>query len=201
MSQYGREKQIEGVTSPEPYVTIQAGLPVVERLAELGVLSAAELVAGREAGGLAVRLPAYLVEEFQQKQAKTSAAPTQRVVLPPLASPTGLSAEQLPVTLNPLDETAALERLAQRIDRAGLSSLARLFITSNRPLSFFASQILLLAQPVSSLALGAKDPTGRYSRLLEDRANLDWLLARLDELETARRQTKMAQRLGEKERK
>jgi hypothetical protein len=89
--------------------------------------------------------------------------------------------------------------LAQRIDTAGLNIPARLFIASNRPLSFFASQLLLMVQPVSGLALGAKDPTARYSRLLEKRTNLDYLLGCLDELETERRQAKAAQRLRKKE--
>jgi hypothetical protein len=83
-------------------------------------------------------------------------------------------------------EQVELERLAQQIEKAGLSGAARLLLATNRPLSFFGSQLLLMAQPFSRLALGAKDPTGRYSRLLEDRRNVDWLMARLDTLAAER---------------
>lgn len=83
---------------------------------------------------------------------------------------------------------AELEKLAQRIDQAGLNGPARLFLASNRPLSFFGSQLLLVAQPFSKLAFGSQDPAGRYSRLLEDRHNVDWLMARLDTLNAERRE-------------
>ncbi len=138
----------------EEIMRLQIGPAQVEQLAALGVLSEAQLQAGRQAGGLNIGLPAHLVQQFQQ---------TSEI------------------------EKVELETLARRIDNLGLNGPARLFLASNRPLSFFASQILLLAQPFSRLALGAKDPTGRYSHLLEDRHNLDWLIARLDNLEAERR--------------
>ncbi|MDB5081763.1 MAG: hypothetical protein JWP00_3687 [Chloroflexi bacterium] len=79
---------------------------------------------------------------------------------------------------------AALEKLAGRIHAAGLSVPARLFLTAGRPLSFFGSQVLLLAQPVSKLLFRNQDPAGHYYRLLEDRQNVDRLLRCLDALES-----------------
>jgi hypothetical protein len=86
--------------------------------------------------------------------------------------------------------TAALEKLAHRIHDSGMAIPARLFLVAGRPLSFFGSQVLLLAQPASKLLFKAQDPTAQYSRLLEDRANVDRLLRRLDTLE---REKKLAQ--------
>jgi hypothetical protein len=83
--------------------------------------------------------------------------------------------------------TAALEKLARRIHDSGMTVPARLFLVAGRPLSFFGSQVLLLAQPASKLLFKAQDPTAQYSRLLEDRANVDRLLRRLDTLEQEKR--------------
>lgn len=85
-------------------------------------------------------------------------------------------------------DAAALETLARRIHSAGLATPARLFLVAGRPLSFFGSQVLLLAQPASKLLFKAQDPTGRYSRLLEDRENVDRLLRRLDTLDREKNQ-------------
>lgn len=79
--------------------------------------------------------------------------------------------------------TAEIEKLAQRLHAAGLTTPARLFLSAGRPLNFFGSQMLLLVQPASRLLFREQDPTGRFSRLLEDRENVDRLLRRLDELE------------------
>lgn len=77
----------------------------------------------------------------------------------------------------------AIEKLARRIQAAGLTAPARLFLAAGRPLSFFGSQMLLLAQPASKLLFKEQDPAGHYYRLLEDRENVDRLLRRLDALE------------------
>jgi hypothetical protein len=185
MNRQEAEKSIVEVRIIELYTNLEAGPAQIERLAQLGVLTQAELEAGRNAGGLSVRVPTRLVAEFEQNQAQMVATPAVANV----ASSSGV--EQLTVPSAEFkDDAAEIERLARRIDESGMNGVARLFIASNRPLSFFASQLLLLVQPVSRFTLGIKDPTGRYSRLLENRANLDKLLNRLDELETARRRTR-----------
>lgn len=80
-------------------------------------------------------------------------------------------------------KTAEIEKLARRLNAAGLTTPARLFLSAGRPLNFFGSQMLLLVQPVSRLLFREQDPTGRFYELLEDRENVDRLLRRLDELE------------------
>lgn len=80
-----------------------------------------------------------------------------------------------------------LEKLARRIHAAGLITPARLFLAAGRPLSFFGSQVLLLAQPASKLLFKEQDPAGHYYRLLEDRENVDRLLNRLDALEAEKK--------------
>ena len=94
--------------------------------------------------------------------------------------------------------SAEIEKLAQRIFSARLTVPARLFLTAGKPLSFFGSQMLLLAQPASKLLFHKQDPAGQYSRLLEDRANVDRLLHRLDALEADKKaaQTGSGSRAG-----
>ncbi len=157
MKHFQPQNSITQTQESEPLLTMVAGPEQIERLATLGVLTAAQLEAGRKAGGLAVSVPARLVKEFQAN-----------------------SQAEFETLLN--NELAEIEKLVQRINAAGLNRAARLFIGSGRPLSFFASQLLLMAQPVAKLTLGQKDFTGQYSRLLEKRSNLDYLLIRLEEL-------------------
>ena len=76
-----------------------------------------------------------------------------------------------------------IEELADYLYRTGLSRPARLFLGAGRPLSFVGSQLLLVVQPLSQIVFGRHDQAGRYSQLLEDRTNVDRLLARLDQLE------------------
>jgi hypothetical protein len=180
--------------SSEAYITIQAGPDQIEQLAALGVLNDAQVEAGRKAGGLAVRVPAEAVADFKRNQTESSGMPDLIILSATQNEPV---ARFVTEKIGMGDETAEIERLARRIDEAGLNTAARLFVASNRPLSFFASQFLLLVQPVSRLTLGTKDPTGRYSRLLENRANLDHLLACLDDLENERRAAKAARRSQE----
>ncbi len=80
-----------------------------------------------------------------------------------------------------------LEKIARRIHAAGLTTPARLFLAAGRPLSFFGSQVLLLAQPASKLLFKEQDPAGHYYRLLEDRENVDRLLRCLDALEAEKK--------------
>lgn len=82
-----------------------------------------------------------------------------------------------------------VERLAHRIFSSGLSTPARLFLSAGKPLNFFGSQMLLLVQPASKLLFRHQDPAGRFYRLLEDPANVDRLLRRLDELEAVPKET------------
>jgi hypothetical protein len=72
-----------------------------------------------------------------------------------------------------------LDRLTQHIDRWGLTLPALLFLQVTRPLSFIASQGLLLCQPVLSFFYDTPR-IADYADLLADRANIDRLVARLE---------------------
>jgi hypothetical protein len=73
-----------------------------------------------------------------------------------------------------------LEQLSQQICRWNLTLPAIVFLHVTRPLSFIASQTLLLCQPLISAFYDAPQIAG-YADLLADRANLDRLVARLEE--------------------
>jgi hypothetical protein len=72
-----------------------------------------------------------------------------------------------------------IEQLTQRINHWGLTLPALLLLQITRPLSFIASQGLLICEPF----LGFFYETRRiadYADLLADRANIDRLVARLE---------------------
>lgn len=71
-----------------------------------------------------------------------------------------------------------LDGLAQQIDHWGLTLPALLFLQVIRPLSFIASQGLLLCQPVMSFFHDTPH-IADYADLFADRANIDRLVARL----------------------
>ncbi len=83
------------------------------------------------------------------------------------------------------DEAAQREvlgRVADEIARRGLSTVALFTLESLRPLSFVASQALVVLGPFVQALLSPRD----YDVLceaLEDRANIDWLIRRLEESE------------------
>lgn len=73
-----------------------------------------------------------------------------------------------------------LEHLSQQIGRWRLTLPAIVLLQVTRPLSFIASQALLLCQPLISTFHDAPQIAG-YVDLLADRANIDRLVARLEE--------------------
>jgi len=79
-----------------------------------------------------------------------------------------------------------IDRLVNWILARGLSAPAVLFLEASKPLSLIGSQVLLLAQPVLGYigpALGWFDDSGvvaEYAELLEDPANIDRILVRLE---------------------
>lgn len=73
-----------------------------------------------------------------------------------------------------------LDKLAQQIGSWGLTLPAILFLQVTRPLSFIASQCLLLCQPLLGFFYDSQRITG-YADLLADRANIDCLVARLEQ--------------------
>lgn len=78
-----------------------------------------------------------------------------------------------------------IERLAKQISRRRLTVPAILLLQVTRPLSFIASQGLLLCQPLLSFVYDASR-VADYAELLADRASIDRLVAQLEAEERAR---------------
>jgi len=80
------------------------------------------------------------------------------------------------------EREAILERIAQGIVRRGMAAPAVLFLELNKPLSFVASQSLIVLTPFLAPFVGLEN-VHRYSRLLEKRENVELLIERIEQLE------------------
>lgn len=90
---------------------------------------------------------------------------------------------------------AILERIARTIVQRGMAAPAVLFLELNKPLSFVASQSLIVLTPFLAPFVGI-DNVHRYSRLLEKRDNVERLIERIEQLEHERQEdTSYATRL------
>jgi hypothetical protein len=78
-----------------------------------------------------------------------------------------------------------IEHLTEQISRWRLTMPAILLLQVTRPLSFIASQGLLLCQPLLSFVYDAPR-VADYAELLADRASMDRLVTRLEEEEHTR---------------
>lgn len=72
-----------------------------------------------------------------------------------------------------------IEHLARQIGRWRLESPAILFLEVTKPLSFIASQGLLLCEPLLGFFY-KESQVSEYADLLADRANVERLIARLE---------------------
>lgn len=81
---------------------------------------------------------------------------------------------------------AILERIAQGIVQRGMSAPAVLFLEMNKPLTFVASQSLLVLTPFLAPFVGLEN-VYRYSRILEKRDNVERLIERIEQLEYEKR--------------
>ena len=79
-----------------------------------------------------------------------------------------------------------IDRLARRIQHWGLDQPAILFLEVAQPLSFVASQGLLLCEPV--LSFFGELPVADYAELLSERANVESLIAHLEQDDQVRAQ-------------
>ena len=80
---------------------------------------------------------------------------------------------------------AALDALARDVVKRGMASPAIFLLESMRPISFLTAEFLVFLDPFARLVV----PAGRYALIVEalhDRANLTWLLDRLEALEDER---------------
>ncbi|MCS6950712.1 MAG: hypothetical protein RMM06_05305 [Armatimonadota bacterium] len=80
------------------------------------------------------------------------------------------------------ERDAILERIARGIVQRGMAAPAVLFLEMNKPLSFLASQSLIVLTPFLAPFVGI-DNVYRYSRLLEKRENVERLIERIEQLE------------------
>jgi hypothetical protein len=96
-----------------------------------------------------------------------------------------MAAMMLPEQAKPVDsyvgqdgQAARIERMALRLEAAGLSAPAIAFLEVNRPLAFLGSQMLLVAQPLLSPFLPSLDG---WIEILEDRGSVERLVRRLEQ--------------------
>jgi len=88
-----------------------------------------------------------------------------------------------PLTDTERDEM--IEKIALNIHRRGLETPAILFLEMHKPLSFFASQTLIVTSPLIAPIVGF-DRVSSASRLLESRDNVELLIQRLEQLASTR---------------
>jgi len=75
-----------------------------------------------------------------------------------------------------------VDSLAWRLSRWGLATPAIALFETHKPLSFIASQTLLVFQPLLTLFLSDVS-LEEYSLLLEDRASVERIIHRLEQLQ------------------
>ncbi|NLH98156.1 MAG: hypothetical protein GX446_01545 [Chthonomonadales bacterium] len=78
-----------------------------------------------------------------------------------------------------------IEKIAMDIHRRGLETPAILFLEMHKPLSFFASQTLIVTTPLIAPIVGF-DRVRNAANLLESRDNVELLIRRIEELAAAR---------------
>jgi len=91
----------------------------------------------------------------------------------------------LQAELEPAERDAMIERLARRVTGRRLEVPVILALEMHRPLAFLGSQALVVFTPMLAPAFGV-DNLQRLSLLMEDRANLDRMIDRIEELAAAR---------------
>lgn len=71
-----------------------------------------------------------------------------------------------------------IEGLVRQVNEWGMVAPAILLLQAHKPLSFLASQFLLLSQPTLEPFLGGR--VREYALLLEDRESVETILSRLE---------------------
>jgi hypothetical protein len=83
--------------------------------------------------------------------------------------------------LTPERRDALIEKISRFVVDRRLETPAVFMLESSRPLTFVGSQALVVGQPVLASFFGW-ERVGEYRLLLEDRANIDRLIARIESL-------------------
>ena len=109
-----------------------------------------------------------------------------------------------PEAREPDPDAALLDSIAARIVRMGLATPAVFFLESSKPLSFIGSQALVFFEPFVKAFLDLKS-YDRFAALMEDRANVEKLIRRVEEREDERaraeKEAKAARRAAQGDRK
>ena len=72
-----------------------------------------------------------------------------------------------------------ITRVARAIERWGMTAPAIMFLEANKPISFIAGQLLLVAEPILGFFVGY-DRSRQYALLLEDQESVELLVQRLE---------------------
>ena len=75
-----------------------------------------------------------------------------------------------------------IDALAQKVDKRGLHTPAILFLEMHKPIAFLTGQSLVLGSGFLAPLFGPQN-VQKYSKLLEDRANIERLVQRIEELQ------------------
>ena len=84
-----------------------------------------------------------------------------------------------PLTEN--ERNSIIDSAAQAIVKRGMGSVAVLFLEMHKPLSFIASQSMMVAMPLIGPLLGMQR-MANASKLLADRANVERLITRIEDM-------------------
>jgi len=88
-----------------------------------------------------------------------------------------------------------IDAVARQIVQRGLETPAVFFLEMNRPLTFIAGQTALVAAPFLTPIVHPRDVED-LARIMEDRANVDRLIARIEDLVEARGKQRAAAKAG-----
>jgi hypothetical protein len=89
------------------------------------------------------------------------------------------------VELTPEERDRIVESWAQKVVGRGLETPAILFLEMHKPLSFIASQAVIVGSPLAAPFFGFEN-IHRFSKILEDRKNVELLIQRIEELAAER---------------
>jgi len=96
------------------------------------------------------------------------------------------------------EDRGLIEALAARVVRMQLVVPAILFLESSKPLSFLGSQVMVFFEPFVTTFFTAEGYK-RASRLMEDRANVELLIRRIEALESEAQEVRAQEKRARKE--
>ena len=95
--------------------------------------------------------------------------------------------------LAPEERERVIETVAQAVAKRGMETPAILFLEMHKPISFFASQGLVVTSPFVAPLIGI-DNVRLASRLFEKRENVELLIQRIEELAVEKQDRMRARR-------